>query len=252
MYKKALGIIAGAILASQSLVAYAAIGEYSELPSCDAPEFSSNGCNQCFDGGKIKVGEKLIELFDTWTNTNPTDQIIYRDEQSMPELINLGGEKTKWSSVPDDTMKFWKFANEIVWTDSKVTSTTSTGSTGTGTKADLGIPKQEFLLEANKKIRFLESDLNAVHTLEATDKQDGDSLGILKFTLAYHDLTNDGNESGLKNHVECVRYQAAGTPVKPPVTPTTVTKVKTGPESAIIILAALGIAYGIIRLRKRA
>ena len=255
MFKKALVVLTGAIVASQSFVAFADIGEYAET-KCDAPEFSGNNCGQCFDGGKIVIGEKLTNLFDTWTNANPTEQIIYKDEQVMPELVNLGGDSTKWSSIPDDPLKFWKFANEIAWVNSTLgASTTGTGATGSGATDSgslaTGSQKQEFLLEANKKIRFLESDLGAVHTLEASDKKDSDSVGLIKYTLNYHDISADGNESALKNHIECVSYKLAGEKAKPPVVPPTATKVKTGPEMLVIILAALGLGFGITRLKNR-
>jgi hypothetical protein len=253
MFKKVLVVLTGAVIASQSMIAFADIGEYAEI-KCDSPEFAQNNCNQCFDGGKVAIGEKLTNLFDTWTNANPTEEIIYKDEQSMPELINLGGDKTKWSSVPDDPTRFWKFANEIAWVNSafsNVSSSTGTvassGSTITGTTPSSS--KQEFLLEANNKIRFLESDLGAVHTLEATDKKDGDSVGLIKYSLNYHDISADGNESSVKNHVECVSYKLSGEQAKPPVVPPTATKVKTGPGMLIIILAALGLGFGIVRLK---
>jgi len=249
MLKKALVVLTGAIIAGNSLVTFADIGEYPEI-KCDTPEFSGNNCTQCFDGGKVAIGEKLTNLFDTWTNANPTEQIIYKDEQVMPELINLGGNNTKWSSIPDDPMKFWKFANEIAWVNSAFGSVTSGTGTASGTTTT-NAKKQEFLLESNKKIRFLESDLGAVHTLEATDKKDGDSIGLIKYTLNYNDISSDGNESALKNHVECVSYKLAGEQVKPPVVPPTATKVKTGPEMFIIILAALGLGFGITRLKNR-
>ena len=260
MNKRALAIVAGGILAAQSLVAYAAIGEYAEIP-CTSPEFQQNNCGQCFDGGKVAVGEKLTNLFDSWTNANPTDEIIYKDEQVMPELVNLGGANTKWTSIPDSPTQFWKFANEIAWTDSSFGSTsatgasltgaTATGSTSTGTTASSSSARQEFMLTANKKIRFVESDFGAVHTLESTDKTDGNTVGLIKYTLNYHDISSDGNESAMKNHIECVRYQATGK-ATPPVTPPNATKVKTGPETIVILLAAMGIGFGVMRLKKRA
>jgi len=36
------------------------------------------------------VGEKIAGLTDSWTNPNATEQIIYKDEQKFPELVNLG------------------------------------------------------------------------------------------------------------------------------------------------------------------
>jgi hypothetical protein len=92
----------------------------------------------------------------------------------------------------------------------------------------------------------LEGDLGASYTLTSTDKKDGETLGVLKFPLSYHNVDADGNEGKKETHIECVAYTskvaaavAAVVPVevvKPaPVTPIVpepkkMTAVKTGPE----------------------
>ncbi|MCK9272025.1 hypothetical protein M0P65_00575 [Candidatus Gracilibacteria bacterium] len=207
-----------------------------EKVACDKDFFIQNNCSECFAGGNKNIGEKITSLNDTWTNPNTSEQIIYSDEQTFPELINLGGDNTKWISNPEDNTKFWKNSQEIIWSDSK---------TGSG--------RQEFVLEGGKTINLYESDLGATYVVDSTDKMQGDAIGLLKFPLSYHNIDATGNEGEKMDHTECVAYYA-GAPVVAPTAPaqTEVTKVKTGPESLILILIALITTFFFLRIRKKA
>ncbi|EKE29141.1 MAG: hypothetical protein ACD_2C00220G0004 [uncultured bacterium (gcode 4)] len=209
------------------------IGNYVEV-ACDKDFFTQNACNQCFDWGKKAVGEKVTWLTDSWTNPNTTEQVIYKDEQKFPELISLGWV---WGSNPQEPEKFWKYSEELTWTDS---------ATGSG--------KQEFLLEWGKMTWFLESDLGAAYVLQSTDKKEWEATWLLKFTINYHDTDATAKESAAKVHTECVAYYAwVPAPVTPvPVTPQEVTQVKTGPESLILILVALVLSFWLLKFRKKA
>ncbi|MDD2566005.1 MAG: hypothetical protein PHZ26_03615 [Candidatus Gracilibacteria bacterium] len=211
------------------------IGNYSEV-ACDKDFFLSNACNQCFEGGKKMVGEKIAGLTDSWTNPNATEQIIYSDEQKMPELINLGGANTTWVNNPLEAEKFWKYNDEIVWTDSAT-----------------GPNKQEFLLEGGKTVNFLEADLGASYALQSSDKKEGDAVGLLKFYVNYHDTDATAKETEALMHTECVAYYA-GTPTAAPIVPVTppeAIKVKTGPESFVLIIMALILSLGLLKFRKK-
>ena len=211
------------------------IGNYSEV-ACDKDFFTANACNQCFEWGKKMVGEKIAGLTDSWTNPNSTEQIIYNDEQKWPELINLGWANTIWANNPIEADKFWKYNDEIVWTDS---------ATGSG--------KQEFLLEAGKTVNFLEADLWASYALQASDKQEWDAVWLLKFYINYHNTDASAKETEALMHTECVAYYA-WTPAAAPVVPTTpveATQVKTGPESFVFILIALILGFGLLKFRKK-
>ncbi|EKE27584.1 MAG: hypothetical protein ACD_3C00189G0003, partial [uncultured bacterium (gcode 4)] len=93
------------------------VGNYVEV-ACDKDFFTQNACNQCFDWGKKAVGEKITGLTDSWTNPNTTEQIVYKDEQKMPELVNIGWANSVWLTNPQEPDKFWKFSEELTWTDS--------------------------------------------------------------------------------------------------------------------------------------
>lgn len=214
------------------------VWNYSEV-ACDKDYFTQNTCNQCFEWGKKMSGEKIAWLTDSWTNPNSTEQIIYKWEQSFPELINLWWEGTKWVNNPIESEKFWKYNDEIVWTDS---------ATGPGV--------QEFLLEWGRTVNFLEADLWASYALESSNKNEWDPIGLLKFYINYHDTDASARESDVKTHIECVAYYSWNPVIaevkKPtPVTPKEVTKVKTGPEAMIFVIAALLVSLAIMSRRKK-
>lgn len=213
------------------------VSNYPEV-ACDKDFFTANSCNQCFDWGKRVVGEKITGLTDSWTNPNTTEQIIYKDEQIAPELINLWWANTIWLTNPEDPMAFWKQSDEVVWTDS---------ATWSG--------KQEFLLEWGKTVNLLESDLAASYALQSTDKAEWDAIGLLKFTINYHDTDETAKESEQKTHVECVAYYSSAPVATTPTTPETpqeATQVKTWPASYILIALALILSLGLVKYRKKA
>lgn len=229
--------------------AFAAVNDYKEV-ACDADFFKTNGCNQCFDGGTVSSGQKLTGFYDMWVNKNKTEQIMYKGEQSLPEMVSLT-TGSKWISNPVDPSAFWKFGQQIVWVDSL---------TGSG--------KQEYTLDGEKSVRVYEADLGAAYALEKTDAKPGAPVGLLRFPLNYHDVDQDGNEKPKALHVECVAYALSGTvaePPKPVVKPPVVTpkptvkpqpkpeltKVKTGPEEFVLVFLTMLIVVGIMFMRRR-
>lgn len=233
----------GMLLLISVTPAFASVGDYKET-ACSAEYFTANSCTACFEGKALATGDQVNGLYDSWTNKNANEQLIYKDEQTMPEMVPLS-DATTFVANPIDAAAFWKYGNQVIWTDS---------ATGTG--------KQEFMLDAGKSIKFLEADLGASYTLSATDKKSGDVVGVLKFPLSYHSVDADGNEGKKETHIECVSYTAkvaaaAIVPVevvKPaPIAPEPkkLTTVKTGPESLILMTLALLIAAGVVVVRNR-
>ncbi|MDD2892139.1 MAG: hypothetical protein PHQ95_04185 [Candidatus Gracilibacteria bacterium] len=238
--------LVGIILLFVTTQAFAAVGDYTET-ACTAEYFTINNCNLCFEGTSLSVGDKIDGLYDTWTNNNSTEQLIYKDEQMLPEMVPLS-PGTVFTANPLDSTAFWKYGNQVIWTDSVIKA----GS-------------QEFMLDAGKSVKFLEADIGASYTLASTDKADGELVGVLKIPLAYHNIDIDGNEGVKEIQTECVSYttKVAATTVaapieivtpEPPVmtpVPEKMTTVKTGSESLIFMAFALLIAAGIVIARNR-
>lgn len=219
------------------------LGEYKPVACSVDPAFATNSCDQCFVGGSVKVGSDINGMFDNWINDTTNMLIAYQDEQKLPNMVPFG---STWTPSPIDTTKFWKSSPEVVWA-----------------QLGAGDNRLNTILTPGQKIRFNETELGANYKLDASDKKDGEMIGLLRFPIVAHVAdTITGNEGAATTHYQCVSYTlAAPTPVTPtpvtpePVTPTPgeVTQTETGPaETLILILAAFFIAFGMMfSLRKR-
>lgn len=217
-----------------------ALGEYKSVSCSTNSAFAINSCDQCFEGGNVKVGDKLTGLFDNWTNSSASVLSAYREEQKMPNMVRFG--TTTWTTTPASEANVWKYSSDIVWVTPP------------------GESKAQFLLSAGQKVKFFEADLGAGYTLEKTDKKAGDLVGLLRFPIVSHtmDLAT-ASEGPASTHYECVAYKLdAPAPVTPTATgvvtpePSQVTQTKTGPESLLLIAAAFFIAFGMMfTLRRR-
>ena len=233
----------GAVALLATTQTFASVGDYKET-ACTASYFTANNCTACFEGKAVAVGDQINGLYDTWTNKNSNEQLIYKDEQSFPTLVPLSSG-TVFLANPVDPASYWKYGNQVIWTDS---------ATGTG--------KQEFMLDAGKTVKFLEADLGASYTLNTSDVANGAVAAVLAFPISYHNVDADGNEGKKETHIECVSYTAkvlaavvapveVVQPLPNPPVPQKITAVKTGPEALIFMTLALLIAAGFMVVKNR-
>ncbi len=219
-----------------------ALGEYKSLSCSSNSAFAINSCDQCFDGGSVKTGEKLTGLFDNWTNSSNASLSAYKEEQKSPNMVRFG--TTTWSTTPASEANVWKYSSDIIWVTPP------------------GENKSQFLLAGAQKVKFYEADLGAGYTLDKTDKKSGDLVGLLRFPVVAHTLDiNSASEGPATTRYECVayKYDLPAQPVTPqgtgstkPPEPSQVTKTKTGPETLLLIAAAFFIAFGMMfTLRRR-
>jgi len=215
------------------------LGEYKTVSCTSNSLFSTNNCDQCFDGGSVKIGDRLTGLFDNWVNNSSNVYIAYKEEQKNPNLVKL--TNSTWSSSPSDETKLWRYGTDIIWI-----------SSGTGGKT-------QYILPAGQKVKLLESELGAGYTLEKTTAKNGEVVGLVKFPVVYHSIdASTASEGSANTHYECATYSLSApvAPVTPTATgttiPKTVTETKTGPETLLLIVAAFFIAFGMMfSLRKR-
>ncbi len=223
-------------------IAGSAAWEYKTLSCSSNSSFAINSCDQCFDGGSVKVGEKLTGLFDNWTNSSSMTLSAYKEEQKMPNMVRFGD--TTWSTLPASEANVWKYSSDIVWVTPP------------------GESKSQFLLAGGQKVKFYDADLWAGYTLEKTNKKAGDLVWLLRFPVVSHTMDlGTASEGPATTHYECVAYklESATATATPPVAtgstktpePSQVTKTKTGPETALLIAAAFFIAFGMMFTLKR-
>lgn len=217
------------------------LGEYKSVACSTNPAFTTNSCNQCFEGGAVKVGESINGMFDNWANNTTSMLIAYKDEQKLPNMVSFG---STWSNSPTDLAKFWKNSADISWV--------SLGGSG---------GRLQTILNPGQKVKFYEAEFGANYKLEKSDKKDGELVGMLRFPIVARAIDGTtGAEGASTTHYECVSYKLSAPAVTPTPTPeptptptTPPTQVATGPaETLILIIAAFFIAFGMMfSLRKR-
>lgn len=232
----ALDTLAAAPVVTPS--AGSALGEYKTVSCNSNSAFTVNSCDQCFDGGSVKVGTRITGLFDSWTNPTANLLIAYKDEQKSPNMVKFGN--SVWTTTPASEAGVFKYSSDVVWT-----------AAGTGSKSS-------FTLSPSTKAKFLEADIGAGYTLDKTDKKNGEIVGMLKFPLVSHSINlQTAAEGAADTHTECVAYKLEAPVVAPPapakvVPPKEMTKTETGPETLLLIAAAFFIAFGLMfTLRRR-
>ncbi len=199
---------------------------YTSVECSTNPTFWENSCNQCFDGGEVKVGDVLSFLDDAWNNSSENKKIMYKEEQKMPILLPLNG--AKFSKKPNDDT-FWKY-----------------------TPAFEALQNKEFdgyVLSAWGKITWLQSSEWAGYQLDTLPTQSGNAW-ILVFDIMAHTISSSW-EIDMNNtvHKECVLYKAWAPVMETPVVEETpiekvtpqpqaedMIKVKTWPENYLFVL----------------
>ncbi len=178
--------------------------------------------------------------------------VLYKDEITYPAMVNIGGNGTAWLNNPTKDTDFWKTGAEVIFTP----------ETGSGTKRDV------FSLKPGKKVTVLEASLGANYQLERSDKKNGEYVGLVKFPVNYHTVSETTGKAGaLVSHLECAAFKASVataaavipvTPTTPPTPPTTTpvptgaTKVKTGAADTLLFMGlAMLLALAFMFARKR-
>ncbi len=254
LFMKVVPYLLAVLLLSLSSSAYAiTMGDFKKV-DCSQSIFASNGCavspnTECFDGGTLKAGDKITGLSDSWTNSASGEVVLYKDEITYPSIVNVGGTNTAWLNNPTKDTDFWKIGTEVIFTP----------------ESRSGSKKEVFSLKSGKKVTVLEASLGANYQLERSDKKNGEYVGIVKFPVNYHTVSDTTGKVGpLVSHLECAAFKmsvataAAVAPVVKPTPPTTTpaptgaTKVKTGAADTFLFMGlAMLLALAFMFARKR-
>jgi len=207
---------------------YAAV----ETVSCDSDGvYAANSCDQCFTGGSVSAGDNKGLLSDVWENNSNDAQILFKEEQEMPQIISLGG--SSWSEVTaSDDIKFWQYTNELE---------------NLYDEDNLG-----YKLDAGSSVKWLESSLGSAYQLVSSNVPEGGNTGLLVYDIAVHGLSA-GGELALEaeKHRECVLYTSGDTP-DTPVVPQPPVLPETGAEHILLAFAALLLGFGFLKFRRKA
>lgn len=206
---------------------------YTEVDCSTDSAFSDNSCDQCFDWWEKWQWESFWMFTDIFSNKTTNSKVIYKEEQTMPTMVNLGWDQTSWSQVPSSD-NFWQYTPEFealysTWTEAYVV----------GSWTDV--------------VRLTSSTWSA-YKLDKDTASEWQDIWLLVFSSISHDLVNGNPAIDTTEHKECVLYKS-GVPTTTDTTTesTPVKKLpKTWPEQIILLFVALLAWLGFTLIRKKA
>ena len=208
------------------------VSAYEEIDCSTDAIFESNICGQCFNWG-TKTGWDYIGLLkDDWVNSSNSDYILYKEEQKMPNMVNLDTSSVVWSQTPW-TDWFWEYSSAF---------------------DDLYSEDLEwYILNSQEKVTWLESKLGYAYKLDKNTATENKNIGLLVYYISTHDILDDWTPSiDDKEHRECVLFKSAWDsepkePEKPKKLP------ETGPaESILLLILAMILGFTILKFKSKA
>lgn len=211
-----------------------ATAAYTEVWCDTNPSFSENTCNQCFDWGEKWAGEAFGFLSDVFANKTANQKLIYKEEQTMPALVNLGGDKSSWSQTPSGE-DFWEYTQDF--------------------DALYNKEQEAYVVDAWKDVKWLQSKMGYAYKLDKNTVAKWENVWLLVYTVTSHDIVNGEVAVDTEEHKECVLFKS-GTPsvVK---TPTVVEKQEvkklpdTWPEHIVLLALALLLSLWLFGLKRK-
>jgi len=205
---------------------------YEEIECSNDKVFSEYSCNQCFDWWLKAEWENLWLLIDKWANITDVKEIVYKEEQKDPYMVNLSTWNVTWVQTPDSN-NFWEYTDEF---------------NNLYSEADFW-----YILDPGKSVIWLKSTLSHAFNLEKNTAKTWDNIGMLVYPIVSHNILADWEVSMDENnqHLECVLFKSwkAGEVVVPE-TPKNLPK--TGPAQYILLLfVALIWGFWLLKFRTK-
>lgn len=223
MIKKIIWALLISILINTSLVS-----AYNEIECSSDIIFKSNSCNQCFDGWLKAKWDYIWLLIDDWINPTDKNKILYKEEQKMPEMLNLNPNNVLWSQTPSVDW-FWEYSTEF----------------------DALYNENElwYVLEAWKKVTWLQSKMWYAYKLDNNTTANNTNIGLLVYPISTHVIQDDWTPSiDDELYNECVLFKSAWASektvtVKPKKLP------DTGPtEYILLLIIAMILGFWFVKL----
>lgn len=202
---------------------------YEELDCSSDPVFSEYSCSQCFDWWEKGQNSYIWNLDDVWKNFSSVDQVMYKELQKFPEMMNLNTSKVSWDQTPSSEW-FWSYTEEF--------------------NSLYDEDKAWYVLKAWNEVTWVKSKLGSAYHLSKNEAAKSSNIWLLVFSITSNNILEDG-EISVDDwvHKECVLYKSGDEKTvkkeKPKELP------KTWPEQFFLLLIlAMVLAFGVLRFRK--
>ena len=165
-------------------------------------------------------------------NVTDVSQILYKEEQIDPEMINLDTDNVNWMQFPNSD-EFWDYTDEF-----------------NALYSDL---EEGYLLPSGESVTWIKSALSSVFTLEKNTAVEWSNIGLLVYPISTHSILADG-EITIDNseHKECVLFTSweASTEI---VTEVPKKLPQTGPaEYILLLIISMVLGFGILKFKAKA
>jgi len=230
MFKKILVVVSLLFIATPSYAVY------EEVECNTDPVFAANSCwatDQCFNGWTKMQWDNLGLLSDLWMNVTDVAKILYKEEQSDPEMINLDSTNVSWTQTPN-AENFWEYTDEFNELYSEL--------------------EEGYVLDSGKSVNWIKSTLSSAYKLDKNTATEGSNIGLLVYPISTHNILSDG-EITIDNseHRECVLFKSgeAATEITP-VEEEPKKLPETGPaEFMLLAILAMILSFGFLQFRAR-
>lgn len=202
---------------------------YEEIECSTDSVFSEYSCSQCFNWGEKGQDSYIGLLEDLWKNNSWLDQLMYKELQSFPEMVNLNTSKVEWKQTPS-AEGFWEYTEEL-------------NSLHDSDKAG-------YVLKAWKEVVWVKSKLGSAYHLAKNEAAKWENIWMIVFPITSYNIMKDWEvSSDSEVHKECVLIKSGNK--KEVVKEKPKTLPKTGPEQFLLLLVlAMVLAFGVLRFRK--
>lgn len=207
---------------------------YPEIDCSTDPVFSQNKCNQCFNWAEKWEWEAVWMLSDLYVNKTANPKLVYKEEQTMPFMLNLAWDKTSWSQIPWAD-NFWEYTPEF---DALFSSW-----------------QEAYVIAPAKEVSRIKSKTWYAYKLDKNTAAKWENVWLLVYPVVSHDLVNNEVSVETVEHRECVLFKSwapAATPAPTPVEKQPVKELpQTWPESFLLLGLALLLALWLFGLKKK-
>lgn len=206
---------------------------YTEIQCSTDPVFAQNSCNQCFSWWEKGQWEAFGFINDVFINKTTNSKLIYKEEQTMPSMINLWWEKTSWSQTPSGWDAFWQYSKDF--------------------ETYYSSGQEAYVIWWGKQVSRIESRDGFAYKLEKNTVAKWQNIGLLVFSVTSHDLVNGEVSIDTIEHKECVLFKSGVPSQNPVVTINEPVKrlPQTGPEHVLLVLVALLLWLGLFGLKRK-
>lgn len=210
-----------------------ASASYTEVQCSSDPVFAQNTCNQCFNWWEKGQGEAFGFINDVFINKTTNSKLLYKEEQTMPTMINLWADKVSWSQTPSGGDAFWQYSKDFE----------TMYSTG----------QEAYVIGAWKQVSRIESKDGFAYKLDKNTVARGQNVWLLVFSVISHDLVNGEVSIDTSEHKECVLFKSGVPSQNPVVTINEPVKrlPQTGPEHVLLVLVALLLGLWLFGLKRK-